>query len=86
MEFRVSARSDPRKVARAIVNTLGRTPSLTLSAIGDTAVSHALKATSIARKHVPGDNDIMCLTFYKDAFLNGRDCTIVQIIVKQVIV
>lgn len=81
MQFKVSAKSDPRKVATAIISTLAETPSVTLNAIGAAAVNQAVKSAAIAGKHAK--HKITCLPKFVDSEINGRICTILQIEIKR---
>lgn len=81
MQFKVSAKSDPRKVATAIISTLAETPSVTLNAIGAAAVNQAIKATAIAGKHI--EQEIICLPKFKEDQVGSKICTILQIEIKR---
>lgn len=81
MQFKVSAKSDPRKVATAIISTLAETPSVTLNAIGAAAVNQAIKAAAIAGKHI--EQEIMCLPKFKEDQVGSKICTILQIEIKR---
>jgi stage V sporulation protein S len=82
MEFKVSSKSDPRKVAGAILRALDENPTVTLNAIGAAAVNQAVKAIAIARRYAA--RDIICLPNFTDAIVNGRSCTVIQISIKQI--
>jgi stage V sporulation protein S len=81
MQFKVSAKSDPRKVATAIISTLAETPSVTLNAIGAAAVNQAIKAAAIAGKHI--EQEIICLPKFKEDQVCSKICTILQIEIKR---
>jgi stage V sporulation protein S len=81
MQFKVSAKSDPRKVATAIISTLAETPSVTLNAIGAAAVNQAVKAAAIAGKHI--EQEIICLPKFKEDQIGSKICTILQIEIKR---
>jgi stage V sporulation protein S len=81
MQFKVSAKSDPRKVATAIISTLAETPSVTLNAIGAAAVNQAVKAAAIAGKHI--EQEIICLPKFKEDQVGSKICTILQIEIKR---
>jgi stage V sporulation protein S len=81
MQFKVSAKSDPRKVATAIISTLAETPSVTLNAIGAAAVNQAIKAAAIAGKHI--EQEIICLPKFKEDQVGSKICTILQIEIKR---
>lgn len=81
MQFKVSAKSDPRKVATAIISTLAETPSVTLNAIGAAAVNQAIKAAAIAGKHI--EQEIICLPKFKEDQIGSKICTILQIEIKR---
>lgn len=81
MQFKVSAQSNPKVVATAIIKTLAVNPSVTLNAIGAAAVNQAVKAAAIAGKHA--EHKITCLPKFADSKINGRLCTILQIEIKR---
>lgn len=78
-DFKVSGKSDPRKVASAIIYALDESQAVTLNAIGAAAVNQAVKATAIAGKR----REIACLPKFVDSEINGRACTILQIEIKR---
>lgn len=81
-DFKVSGKSDPRKVASAIIyalDALDESQAVTLNAIGAAAVNQAVKAAAIAGKR----REIVCLPKFVDSEINGRACTILQIEIKR---
>lgn len=83
-EFKVSGKSDPRKVASAIIyalDALDESQAVTLNAIGAAAVNQAVKAAAIAGKHI--EQEIICLPKFKEDQVGSKICTILQIEIKR---
>jgi len=81
LEFKISSKSNPKKIAGAIISALKDAPSVTLNAIGASAVNQAVKAAAVARRHSP--QEIIFYPEFADGFVEGRSLTIIQITVEK---
>lgn len=77
--LRVSATSDPGKVAGAIAGVIRDAGRVELSAIGAGAVNQAVKAIGIARGYVaPSGLNLVCIPSFVDLEVNGEERTAIR--------
>lgn len=82
--LKVSAKSNPKKVAGAIVGSTKEEGKVELQAIGAGAVNQAIKSVSIARNYVKKDNvDFNCVPSLVDVEIDGEQITAVQLLVER---
>ncbi len=80
--LRVSATSNPYKVAGAIASVLREDPEVTVQAIGATAVNQAIKSIIHARRFLEGDQlDLVLVPSFYDVELNGAEKTAMRLLV-----
>lgn len=82
---KVSAQSDPNKVAGMIAGVLDREELVELQAVGAGAVNQSVKAIAIARGFVaPSGYNIICTPGFSQINIDGLDRTSIRFIVKKV--
>lgn len=81
--LKVSSKSDPRAVAKAMVLILKKGKEVEMHALGAGAVNQAVKAAAIARGLVaPNGIDIVVIPAFMDLEINGEEKTGIKLIVK----
>lgn len=80
--LKISSKSNPSKVAGAIVNMLGENVKVELNAIGAGAVNQAAK--SIARGYIaPNGKNLICIPAFTTMNIEEYDTTGIKFIVKE---
>jgi len=81
--MRVSASSDPCKVASALTMVLRDQGRTELQTIGAGALNQAVKAMAIARGHLaPSGMDLICRPAFADVMVNGQNRTAIRLIIE----
>lgn len=84
--LKISSKSNPSKVAGAIVNMLGENEKVELNAIGAGAVNQAAKsiAIAIARGYIaPNGKNLICIPAFTTMNIEEYDTTGIKFIVKE---
>lgn len=82
--LKVSAKSNPKKVAGAIVGATKEEGKVELQTIGAGAVNQTVKAVAIARNFVKKENvDFICIPQLIDVEIDGNRVTAVQFTVER---
>lgn len=80
--FKVSAKSDPTKLAGAIAGAING-GKLEIQVIGAGALNQAIKAVAIARGFVvPGGKDLICVPSFSDLKIDGEERSAIKLIVE----
>ena len=81
--MKVSAKSNPNKVAGAIAGTIREQGKAELQTIGAGSLNQAIKAIAIARGFVaPGGVDLICIPAFVDVEIDGEERTAIKLIVE----
>lgn len=82
--LKVSSKSEPEKVAGAIVNFMKEEGKTELHAVGAGALNQAVKAVAIARGFVaPAGIDLVCIPAFIEVEIEGEIHTGIKLIVKE---
>lgn len=82
--LKISSKSNPSKVAGAIVNMLGENEKVELNAIGAGAVNQAAKSIAIARSYIaPNGKNLICIPAFTTMNIEEYDTTGIKFIVKE---
>jgi stage V sporulation protein S len=82
--LKISSKSNPSKVAGAIVNMLGENEKVELNAIGAGAVNQAAKSIAIARGYIaPNGKNLICIPAFTTMNIEEYDTTGIKFIVKK---
>ncbi len=82
--LKISSKSNPSKVAGAIVNMLGENEKVELNAIGAGAVNQAAKSIAIARGYIaPNGKNLICIPAFTTMNIEEYDTTGIKFIVKE---
>lgn len=82
--LKISSKSNPSKVAGAIVNMLGKNEKVELNAIGAGAVNQAAKSIAIARGYIaPSGKNLICIPAFTTMNIENADTTGIKFIVKE---
>lgn len=77
--LRVSSKSDPKKVAGALVGSIREHGHADLQAIGAGAVNTTVKAIAIARGYVsPSGIDLVCVPSFTEVEVDGDERTAIR--------
>ncbi len=80
--LKVSAKSNPNKVAGALAGVIREAGKAELQTIGAGALNQAVKAIAIARGFVaPGGIDLICIPAFVDVEIDGEERTAIRLIV-----
>ncbi|WP_121616624.1 stage V sporulation protein S [Virgibacillus halodenitrificans] len=83
-QLKVSAKSNPKKVAGAIAGSTKEEGQVKVQAIGAGAVNQAIKAISIARSFVRKEKtDLICVPSLIDVPVDGGQITAVELLVER---
>ena len=81
--LKVSATSQPVKVAGAIAGVVRVSQKVEIQAIGAGAINQAVKAIAISRGYVAaGGLDLVCIPSFIDLAINGEDRTGIRLMVE----
>jgi stage V sporulation protein S len=81
--LKVSAKSNPNKVAGAIAGTIREQGKAEINTIGAGALNQAIKAIAIARGFVaPGGIDLICIPAFVDIEIDGEERTALKLILE----
>jgi stage V sporulation protein S len=81
--MKVSAKSNPNKVAGAIAGTIREQGKTEIMSIGAGSLNQAIKAIAIARGFVaPGGIDLICIPAFCDVEIDGEERTAIKLIVE----
>lgn len=81
--LKVSATSQPVRVAGAIAGVVRTQHRVEIQAIGAGAINQAVKAIAISRGYVaPGGLDLVCIPSFIDIAINGEERTGIRLVVE----
>ena len=81
--LKVSAKSNPNKVAGALTNAYRDKGIVEMQAIGAGALNQAIKAIAIARGFVaPSGKNLVCIPAFQDISINGEERTAIKLIIE----
>jgi stage V sporulation protein S len=81
--LKVSAKSNPNKVAGAIAGTIREQGKAEINTIGAGSLNQAIKAIAIARGFVaPGGIDLICIPAFVDIEIDGEERTAIKLILE----
>ncbi len=81
--LKVSASSNPNKVAGALAGVIREAGKAELQTIGAGALNQAVKAIAITRGFVaPGGIDLICIPAFVDVEIDGEERTAIKLIVE----
>jgi len=81
--LKVSASSNPNKVAGAIAGTIREQGKAEMQTVGAGALNQAIKAVAIARGFVaPGGIDLICIPAFCDIEIDGEERTEIKLFVE----
>ncbi len=80
--LKVSAKSNPNKVAGALAGVIREQGKAEMQAIGAGALNQAVKAIAIARGFVaPGGVDLVCIPAFVEVEIDGEERTAIKLVV-----
>ncbi len=81
--LKVSAKSNPNKVAGALAGTIREKGKAELQTVGAGALNQAIKAVAIARGFVaPGGINLICIPAFIDIEIDGEERTAIRLIIE----
>ena len=81
--LKVSSKSNPSKVARAIANVFRQDGQVEIQTIGAGSLNQAIKAVAIARGFVaPSGVDLICIPAFAEVQVEGEERTGIKLIVE----
>lgn len=81
--LKVSAKSNPSKVAGAIANIYREKKELEIQTIGAGSLNQAIKAVAIARGFLaPSGEDIVLIPAFNEVIINGENKTALKLLVR----
>ena len=82
--LKVSAKSNPSKVAGAIANIYREKKELDIQTIGAGSLNQAIKAVAIARGFLaPSGEDIVLIPAFNEVIINGENKTALKLLVQK---
>ncbi|MBD9075496.1 stage V sporulation protein S [bacterium] len=82
--LKVSAKSNPSKVAGAIANIYREKKELEIQTIGAGSLNQAIKAVAIARGFLaPSGEDIVLIPAFNEVIINGENKTALKLLVQK---
>jgi len=82
--LKVSAHSNPNKVAGALAGTIREQGRAELHTIGAGSLNQAIKAIAITRGFVaPNGIDLVCIPAFVDIEIDGEERTAIKLIVEE---
>ena len=82
--LKVSAKSNPSKVAGAIANIYREKKELEIQTIGAGSLNQAIKAVAIARGFLaPSGEDIVLIPAFNEVIINGEKKTALKLLVQK---
>ncbi|GIP08169.1 stage V sporulation protein S [Paenibacillus macerans] len=79
---RVSAQVDPNDAARWIVGAIEKCGVIELQAVGDNAISRAVKAVAIAKNLIAANRDMFCTPSFMVANVKGEKTSGMKLVVE----
>ncbi|MEK6994403.1 stage V sporulation protein S [Paenibacillus sp. FSL K6-1566] len=79
---RISAHANPVDAAQRIANVIRKCGVIELQAVGDNAISKAVKAVAIAQDSIAQNADMVCTPLFMEAYLKGEKVTGMKIVVE----
>lgn len=84
MDLKVSSKSDPNKVAGAIVALIKENEKVEIQIIGAGALNQAMKAIVVARGYIaPMGVDLICKPAFTTVEVEGENRTGMKLIIKE---
>ena len=81
--LKVSSKSNPAKVAGALVNVLKESDRVVLQAVGAGAINQTMKAIAIGRGFVaPSGSELVCIPSFVDIMINEEKRTAMKLAVE----
>ena len=81
--LKVSSKSNPSSVARAIANVFKEKNTVEIQSVGAGAINQAIKAIAIARGFVaPSGKNLICTPAFSDISIDGEERTAIKLIVE----
>lgn len=82
--LKVSAKSNPSKVAGAIANIYREKKELEIQTIGAGSLNQAIKAVAIVRGFLaPSGEDIVLIPAFNEVIINGENKTALKLLVQK---
>ena len=82
--LKVSAKSNPSKVAGAIANIYREKKELEIQTIGAGSLNQAIKAVAIARGFLaPSGEDIVLIPAFNEVIINGENKTALKLLIQK---
>ncbi|MBE6114446.1 MAG: stage V sporulation protein S [Erysipelotrichaceae bacterium] len=82
--LKVSTKSNPAKVAGALVNVLKESDRVVLQAVGAGAINQTMKAIAIGRGFVaPSGIELVCIPSFVDIEINEEKRTAMKLVVEK---
>ena len=82
--LKVSAKSNPSKVAGAIENIYREKKELEIQTIGEGSLNQAIKAVAIARGFLaPSGEDIVLVPAFNEVIINGENKTALKLLIEK---
>ncbi len=82
--LKVSAKSNPSKVAGAIANIYREKKELEIQTIGAGSLNQAIKAVAIARGFLaPSGEDIVLVPAFNEVIINGENKTALKLLIEK---
>lgn len=82
--LKVSAKSNPSKVAGAIANIYREKKELEIQTIGAGSLNQAIKAVAIARGFLaPSGEDIVLIPAFNEVIINGENKTALKLLIEK---
>ena len=83
--LKVSSKSNPSKVARAIANVFRNNGSLEIQTIGAGSLNQAIKAICIARGFVaPSGLNLVVVPAFSDITIDGEEKTAIKLLIESI--
>ncbi|MNW54208.1 Stage V sporulation protein S [compost metagenome] len=79
---RISAHVNPFDAAQRIANVIRKCGVIELQAVGDNAISKAVKAVAIAQESIVQHADMVCTPLFMEADLQGEKVSGIKIVVE----
>ena len=81
--LKISARSVPNSVARAIAGVIREKGAVEVQAVGAGAANQAIKAVAIARGYLaPSGMDLICIPAFVNVMIDSEKRTAIKLIVE----
>ena len=81
--LKVSSKSNPNSVARALANVFRENGVAEIQAVSAGALNQAIKAIAIARGFVaPSGKNLVCIPAFQDISIDGEERTAIKLIIE----